>query len=74
MMRRKILALAVCVSLALQGCASFEVARTTSEREAGIAKKSMEEISQFANLVVIQDGDDISIPKRASTLTELWVT
>ncbi|GAB6080264.1 glycosyltransferase [Hydrogenophilus hirschii] len=38
------------------------------------AKKSMEEISQFANLVVIQDGDDISIPKRASTLTELWVS
>lgn len=43
MMRRKIPALAVCVSLALQGCSSFEVARTTSERDAGIARKSMEE-------------------------------
>ena len=49
MMRRKIPALAVCVSLALQGCSSFEVARTTSEREAGTAKKSMEETSAKAS-------------------------
>lgn len=37
-------------------------------------KKSMEEISQFANFVVIQDGDDASVPKRVSTLTELWIS
>lgn len=49
MMRRKIPALAVCVSLALQGCSSFEVARTTSERDAGIARKSMEETSAKAS-------------------------